>query len=96
MRKDGAKSGRNDFCAEIKISICARTVYELEGKIIKQLRLSRGWTQQSLGDRLGVCRDTVRRIENQGTQSGVQLREIARIFEVDIGVFGHDDKPTVH
>jgi transcriptional regulator with XRE-family HTH domain len=61
--------------------------YDLQGKIIKLLRVSKGWSQQQLADKLLVSRGVVINIEKRGARDAVQLFAIASIFEVDINVF---------
>ena len=54
----------------------------LIGKTIKQLRLSRNWTQEDLADRAFYSVRNIRRIENEGTGSIDIVNTFAGIFEV--------------
>ena len=54
----------------------------LIGKTIKQLRLSRNWTQEDLADRSFYSVRNIRRIENEGTGSIDIVNTFAGIFEV--------------
>ena len=54
----------------------------LVGQTIKQLRLSRNWTQDYLADIVGYSVRNLRRIENDGTGSIDVVNTFADIFEV--------------
>ena len=54
----------------------------LVGQTIKQLRLSRNWTQDHLADIVGYSVRNLRRIENDGTTSIDVVNTFANIFEV--------------
>ena len=54
----------------------------LVGKTIKDLRLSRHWTQDYLADIVGYSVRNLRRIENDGTTSIDIVNAFADIFEV--------------
>ena len=54
----------------------------LVGRTIKQLRLSRNWTQDHLADIVGYSVRNLRRIENDGTTSIDVVNTFANIFEV--------------
>jgi transcriptional regulator with XRE-family HTH domain len=55
-------------------------------KTIKQLREGRGWTQLELAIKLGVQPMTVSAWERgRSDPSAVKLRDLARVFEVDMG-----------
>jgi len=54
----------------------------LVGQTIKQLRLSRNWTQDHLADIVGYSVRNLRRIENDGTASIDVVNTFANIFEV--------------
>lgn len=54
----------------------------LVGQAIKQLRLSRNWTQDHLADIVGYSVRNLRRIENDGTTSIDVVNTFANIFEV--------------
>ena len=54
----------------------------LIGEAIKQLRLSRNWTQDYLADIVGYSVRNLRRIENNGTGSIDVVNTFADIFNV--------------
>ena len=54
----------------------------LIGEAIKQLRLSRHWTQEDLADRTFYSVRNIRRIENEGTKSIDVVNTFAELFEV--------------
>lgn len=54
----------------------------LIGKTIKQMRLSRNWTQDYLADAVGYSVRNLRRIENDGTGSIDVVNTFADIFGV--------------
>ena len=54
----------------------------LIGQTIKQLRLSRNWTQDYLADIVGYSVRNLRRIENNGTGSIDVVNTFAGIFNV--------------
>ena len=54
----------------------------LIGQTIKQLRLSRNWTQAYLADVIGYSERNLRRIENDGTGSIDVVNTFAELFGV--------------
>ena len=54
----------------------------LIGKSIKQLRLSKNWTQDYLADMVGYSIRNLRRIENHGTSSIDVVNVFAEAFKV--------------
>ena len=54
----------------------------LIGETIKQLRLSRHWTQEDLADRSFYSVRNIRRIENEGTKSIDIVNTFAELFGV--------------
>ena len=54
----------------------------LIGMTIKQLRLSRNWTQEDLANRVFYSVRNIRRIENEGTGSIEVVNTFASIFEI--------------
>ena len=54
----------------------------LIGQTIKQLRLSRNWTQSYLADAIGYSVRNIRRIENDGTTSIDVVNTFAELFGV--------------
>ena len=54
----------------------------LIGQTIKQLRLSRNWTQDYLASTVGYSVRNLRRIENDGTTSIDVVNTFAGIFDV--------------
>ena len=53
------------------------------GKRVQALRQQRGWTQEQLGNRVGISRRTVMRLENEQRKSvPVPLaKRFARVFQ---------------
>ena len=61
------------------------------GDRLRRLRLERGLTQQELGERLGVSRNTVNRWEIGGRRPSSAMQEkLARVFNVTIHALLHD------
>ena len=54
----------------------------LVGQTIKQLRLSRNWTQDHLANTIGYSVRNLRRIENDGTTSIDVVNTFAELFGV--------------
>ena len=54
----------------------------LVGQTIKNLRVSKNWTQEMLADAAFYSVRTIRRIENEGTGSIDVVNTFADIFEV--------------
>lgn len=54
----------------------------LIGRTIKQLRLSKHWTQDYLAESIGYSVRNLRRIENEGTSSIDVVNLFAEIFNV--------------
>ena len=53
--------------------------------ILRELRAQYGWSQEELGNRLGVSRQTINAIENQKYDPGLPLAfKIAALFEMNI------------
>ncbi|MHB2018409.1 MAG: helix-turn-helix domain-containing protein [Candidatus Xenobia bacterium] len=58
------------------------------GEKIAQLRKGRGWTQDLLGERLGMNPRHVSRWENNHTRPSVKtLKRIAKLFDLEIDEF---------
>lgn len=87
MVEDGSKRGNRRLSVSILVELSASNKHQLQGKIIRTLRISKDMTQQQLADALGVSRGVVIDIEKKGASDGVQLFAIAEIFNVDIDVF---------
>lgn len=87
MSEDGSKRGNRQLSVSILVELSATNQYQLQGKIIRTLRISKDMTQQQLADALGVSRGVVIDIEKKGASDGVQLFAIAEIFDVNIDVF---------
>ncbi len=49
---------------------------------VKDLRQSKGWTQQQLADVASLSLRTVQRIENQGVASNESVNALCAVFEV--------------
>ena len=59
---------------------------------LKQLRAERGWSQQALGDLLGVSRQTIISIENGKYDPSLPLAfKIGRVFEQPIETIFDDE-----
>ncbi len=57
----------------------------LLGRKIKELRKSKGWTQEKLSELLGINPKSILRIEGGKTFPTIQnLEKIAEIFQIDI------------
>ena len=56
----------------------------LIGKSLKNLRLSKHWTQEYLADLVGYSVRNLRRIENVGTKNIEVINIFAKVFEVSI------------
>lgn len=53
--------------------------------ILRELRAQYGWSQEELGNRLGVSRQTINAIENQKYDPSLPLAfKIAALFEMKI------------
>ena len=63
------------------------------GENIKTLRLERGWTQEELGDRLGVKKAAVQKYESGQVQNLKQttIRKLCEIFDKNPSYFIFDD-----
>lgn len=78
-------------------------VNALKGQALKQLRKSRGWTQEEMGKKLGSTRrETVLRWESGEWPDAVTARALASVFGLDAayfdnaarGVLAHETKST--
>lgn len=59
------------------------------GEQIKELRESRGWTQTSLSDKLGMSPSYVSNVEaGRRSLTLVTLKKFCEVFNVDISYFG--------
>lgn len=61
---------------------------------VKKLRVSKGWTQQQLADKIGVSRVTIVNIENHlySTVNSKVIDKLCEVFEVDaIRLLGTDN-----
>ena len=56
----------------------------VDAKKLKQLRMSRNWTQQHLADVCGVSMRTIQRVEKDGVASNETIGAYAAIFEIDV------------
>lgn len=55
------------------------------GNIVRQLRMRKGWSQEKLGDELGVTFQQIQKYEKGANRiSGSRLVTIANLFEVSI------------
>jgi DNA-binding XRE family transcriptional regulator len=87
MVEDGSKRGNRQLSVSILVELAASSKHQLQGKIIRTLRISKDMTQQQLADSLGVSRGAIIDIEKKGASDGVQLFAIADILEVDVDIF---------
>ena len=63
------------------------------GKIIKDLRIKKGMTQEELADKTEVSSRTIQRIENgEVDPRSYTLQMIAKALEVDFSIFTKDDQ----
>ncbi len=60
---------------------------------LAELRISRGWTQQVLADRVGVSRQTIISLENERYNPSLILAfRLARLFDVRLeGIFFYSE-----
>ncbi|WP_065388573.1 helix-turn-helix domain-containing protein [Saccharomonospora iraqiensis] len=65
------------------------------GKLIRQARRAKGWTQHELGQRLGYTKTRVSRAETgaQPIRDVAVLRQLAEVLGVAPSMFGLDDQP---
>ncbi|GAA3982391.1 helix-turn-helix transcriptional regulator [Thermobifida alba] len=63
---------------------------------VRALRTARGWSQQALGERLGVSRQTVNAIEKGRYDPSLPLAiRIARLFQRPVEeIFHADEEPA--
>lgn len=63
---------------------------------VRALRTARGWSQQTLGERLGVSRQTVNAIEKGRYDPSLPLAiRIARLFQRPVEeIFHADEEPA--
>jgi putative transcriptional regulator len=64
---------------------------------LEELRASKGWTQQELGERVGVSRQTIISLERGRYNPSIQLAfRLARQFEVkieDLFIYSEEEEP---
>lgn len=67
------------------------------GLRIKSLRQQMHWTQEQLGRKIGVNKDTISNYENNiKAPSLIRLKNLARVFHVSIDyLLGMDNTPTI-
>jgi DNA-binding XRE family transcriptional regulator len=87
MSENRSKTPNSRHIVSISIQIFADSKHQLQGKIIRILRISAEMSQQQLAEALGISRGAVIDIEKRGSVDGVQLFAIAQIFGVDIDIF---------
>ncbi|MCL1050049.1 helix-turn-helix domain-containing protein [Shewanella abyssi] len=56
---------------------------DISATTVKDLRLSRGWTQQHLADACDISLRTVQRIEKDGSASNETLLGLCAVFEIE-------------
>lgn len=66
------------------------------GDVIRKLRKEKGWTQQELGDRLGVQKSAIAKYESGRVKNlkRTTIKKMAEIFNVDLMVFIDSDAIT--
>lgn len=66
------------------------------GDVIRKLRKEKGWTQQELGDRLGVQKSAIAKYESGRVKNlkRATIKKMAEIFNVDPMVFIDSDAIT--
>lgn len=66
------------------------------GDVIRKLRKEKGWTQQELGDRLGVQKSAIAKYESGRVKNlkRTTIKKMAEIFNVDPTVFIDSDAIT--
>ncbi|WP_305084737.1 helix-turn-helix domain-containing protein [uncultured Dubosiella sp.] len=66
------------------------------GDVIRKLRKEKGWTQQELGDRLGVQKSAIAKYESGRVKNlkRTTIKKMAEIFNVDPMVFIDSDAIT--
>lgn len=72
----------------ITIVVEAKTSKQLEGKIIRLLRISKGISQMLLADKLGVSRATIQNWERTGTPNEACKIAIASVLGIDVEELG--------
>ncbi len=61
------------------------------GKQLKELRLSRGWKQYQVADRVGMSRTSISNIESgRRSLTLVTLKKFVELYQIDISYFGID------
>ena len=59
------------------------------GKQLKELRLSRGWKQYQVADKVGLSRTAVSNIESgRRSLTLVSLKKFVELYQIDISYFG--------
>ena len=62
---------------------------------VHRLRRGAGWSQEELGARAGLSRDTIRRLENKKlSPSLATLGSIAKALSIELGTFFDEQAPS--
>ena len=56
---------------------------DISATAVKELRNSRGWTQQHLADACDISLRTVQRVEKEGSASNETLLGLCSVFEIE-------------
>ena len=57
----------------------------INATILKEMRVSRSWTQEQLAEAAGIHPRTLQRVESLGVGSKSTLQALARALEVEVG-----------
>jgi DNA-binding XRE family transcriptional regulator len=90
MSENRSKVPDSRHSVSVPVRLFAENKYQLQGKIIRILRISAEMSQQQLADSLGTSRGTIIDIEKRGAVDGVQLFAIAQILGVSVSIFNPD------
>ena len=55
----------------------------MNGLLIRQLRIERGWSQEELGEKVGMTQNQISLIEKNGTDRISLVKVFAEVFQVD-------------
>ena len=55
----------------------------MKGLLIRQLRIERGWSQEELGEKVGMTQNQISLIEKNGTDRISLVKVFAEVFQVD-------------
>ena len=55
----------------------------MNGLLIRQLMIERGWSQEELGEKVGMTQNQISLIEKNGTDRISLVKVFAEVFQVD-------------